>query len=170
MDIYTRRTPFLCSRRYFKVAMSRHTESRDNIALLPLLHLLRLRPLLLPSTPTRALTCPFFSASPLFHVSLSRPRNSLQEQDSCRPPISRTRISPLRIFNFNIFLHRAAFTNRYIITYLLPRSSGRVKEVQGPHVSRISRPSTRIGSKIEKAISFPATYCTDIFYVSYFVR
>lgn len=66
-----RRTPFLCSRRYFKVAMSRHTESRDNIAPLPSLRLPRLRPLLLfPGMPTRALTCPFFPP----HLSSFLPR------------------------------------------------------------------------------------------------
>jgi len=71
----------------------------------------------------------FFSAS-LFRFSLFHPCSSLQEQDSCRPPISRTRISPLKIFNFNIFLHRAAFTSSYIITALLHSSaySRNVKE------------------------------------------
>ena len=73
----------------------------------------------------------FFSASQLFRFfSLFHPCSSLQKQDSCRPPISRTRISPLKIFNFNTFLHRPAFTSRYIITALLhsPAYSRSVKK------------------------------------------
>lgn len=157
--------------------MSRHMESRDNIAPLPSLHLrlLRLRPFLLSRVRLLARNMSLFSAFPL-RFSLSRPRSSLQEQDSCRPPISRTRISPLRIFNFNIFLHRAAFTSRYIITAPLhpPAYSGRVKETgEGVRTFRVYLVLRRGPARksAERQYRLSAIYCVDIFlYVSYISR
>lgn len=137
---YARRTLlFMLSRRYFKVAMFRSTRSLETISR-PYRHFV----FVFLSVRVPALTCPFFL--PLHFSSFLSRSFVLQEQDSCRPPISRTRISPLRIFNFNIFLHRAAFTSRYIITALLLFSapSGRAKKARerSSRVPRLSRSST----------------------------
>lgn len=105
-------------RRYFKVALSRHAESPSLETIsrrhqVPLFSLPLVSPRLFsvlhrkisPRVPGLAFRlCAF---SPPRRVSSFFFGGNLRERDSCRPPISRTRISPLRIFNFNIFLHRS---------------------------------------------------------------
>lgn len=135
---------FMLSQRYFKVAMSRSIRSLETISR-PYRHFVFVFRVSVPPFEYARSNVSLLPASS-FPSSFLSPSFVLQKQDSCRPPISRTRISPLRIFNFNIFLHRAAFTSRYIIKALLlfPALSGRAKEVRGrsPHVPRLSRFST----------------------------
>lgn len=107
----------MLSRRYFKVAMSRSIRSLETISR-PYRHFVFVFRVSVPLRSSTRANVSLLPASSFLSHFLS-PSFVLQEQDSCRPPISRTRISPLRIFNFNIFLHRAAFTSRYIITALL---------------------------------------------------